>query len=408
MLRRVFFPTLFVAALLLAAWIAVGDPWARRVEPQVRTSLTVSQLLGGPADSVFDRAVNPRPFNFPLDHGPHPDFRTEWWYLTGNLEGPEGRPFGFQFTLFRSALRPGDEPSDPRASRSVSSWRARQLYMGHLAITDGSGGSFFAFERFARGAGGLAGATAEPFRVWLEDWELAGASDESGDIFPLRLKGEEEGVGLALSMVPAKPLVLQGDSGLSQKGPEAGNASFYYSFTRLEAQGRIVLGGDTFQVSGLAWMDREWSTSALSPGQVGWDWFALQLEDGSDLMYYQLRRRDGTSDPLSRGILVDGEGKGVLLRSTDVQLNVRDEWTSPLDGTVYPSGWQLSVPGQELILVIQPLLQGQELDLSFRYWEGAVRAIGTRGGKEIQGNGYVELTGYSDPPSRMGTDLQRR
>jgi predicted secreted hydrolase len=301
---------------------------------------------------------------------------------------------------------------------SVSIWRSSQLYMGHLAVTDGRGETFHAFERFSRGGGGLAGSQASPFRAWIEDWELTGPAEEpplpsvlekeGGGLFPLELIAQEEGVGLALTFRPAKPLVLQGDRGLSQKGPEEGNASFYYSFTRLEALGDLLLGTDTVAVTGQAWMDREWSTSALSTGQVGWDWFALQLDDGSDLMYYQLRLEDGQADSLSKGILVEESGEGTALTSDQVALEVTHVWVSPLDGTTYPAGWDLSVPDQDLALSIEPLFPDQELNLTFRYWEGAVRVLGTRGGREVEGRGYVELTGYADTPLGSVAKLQRR
>jgi predicted secreted hydrolase len=393
-----------LAAALLAfgvmayALLRAGDA----AEDQLpRAFLSVSDVLGGPADSGYARALEPRPFEFPRDHGPHPEFRTEWWYLTGNLDDAGGRPFGFHFTLFRSALRPPGA-----AGESVSAWSTDQVYMGHLAVTDGAGERFHAFERFSRGALELAGATWDPFRVWLEDWELRGpvegamalAEPLKGapgmEIFPLGLRAWEEGVGLDLSFAPSKPMVLQGDEGLSQKGPELGNASHYYAFTRLSASGFLVLGPDTIPVRGSAWMDREWSTSALSPEQVGWDWFALQLEDGYDLMYYQLRREDGSADPLSKGSLVDPAGAKSLLRQGDVVLEVLEVWRSPLDGAGYPARWRISVPHRELTLEVAPLLPHQELDLTFRYWEGAVRVVGTREGRPVVGRGYVELTGY--------------
>jgi len=377
-----------------------------------RASLSVADVLGGSADSGFARALEPRPFEFPRDHGPHPDFRTEWWYLTGNLHDSRGRRFGFHFTVFRSALRPPGASGEPR-----SAWSTDQVYMGHLALADSAGGRFHAFERFSRGALGLAGASAEPFRVWLDDWELRGLVEEGAphpdgggemkdlpealrgaqgiEIFPLGLRAMEEGVGLDLSLLPAKPMVLQGEAGLSQKGPEPGNASHYYAFTRLTASGRLFLGNDTVQVQGAAWMDREWSTSALSPGQVGWDWFALQMEDGYDLMYYQLRREDGSADPLSKGSLVDPLGGMIPLHSGDVRLDVLETWRSPLDGAVYPVRWRLRVPSRDMTLEVAPLMRDQELDLTFRYWEGAVRVSGTREGRPMTGRGYVELTGYA-------------
>ena len=398
---------LALLALLVGAVFAIGG-WGSRQDPEVKTSLTVAQLLGEAADASFARALKPRPFQFPEDHGPHPDFRTEWWYVTGNLSDPDGNPYGFQLTIFRSALSPPNaEPEVPSRGAS-SAWRADQVYMGHLALTDGKNDAFHAFERFSRGAGGLAGATAQPFRVWLEDWEMTGPAEQGVDIFPLHLRAFERDVGISLTLNPAKPLVLQGDAGLSQKGPEPGNASFYYSFSRLEASGEINLGGQTARLAGLAWMDREWSTSALSPGQVGWDWFALQLDDGSDLMYYQLRLKDGSADPLSKGILVGPAGEASVLESSEVQLEVSDRWKSPLDGSEYPSGWRLAVPSEDLVLDLTPVLADQELNLSFRYWEGAVRVTGALQGQAIGGKGYVELTGYTDQGTRSRSGRMSR
>lgn len=390
---------LALLVILIAAVFATGD-WGSRRGDQVQTSLTVAQLLGGPADAAFARALKPRPFRFPEDHGPHPEFRTEWWYVTGNLSDADGNPYGFQLTFFRNALRPPGAERELPPRGASSAWRADQVYMAHLALTDGKNGAFHAFERFCRGAGGLAGASARPFRVWLEDWEMAGPA-QGEDIFPIHLRAFERDVGISLTLDSAKPLVLQGDAGLSQKGPEPGNASFYYSFSRLEASGEIDLGEQTARVVGLAWMDREWSTSALSPGQVGWDWFALQLDDGSELMYYQLRLKDGSADPHSKGILVWPAGEASVLQSSDVQLDVSDRWESPLDGSEYPSGWRLAVPSEDLVLDLSPVLSDQELDLSFRYWEGAVRVTGTLRGRAIGGKGYVELTGYADQSTRI-------
>jgi predicted secreted hydrolase len=389
---------------------------------ELRTTLAVSDILGTGGEEGFARALEPRPFRFPRDHGPHPDYRTEWWYVTGNLEGPSGEAYGFQLTVFRSALA-------PEAPSGSSSWTTNQVFMGHFALTDVRGGSFRAFERFARGAQGLAGAEAEPFRVWLEDWVLEGPTgggaargrrtsqpgsaspglgSGSQGIFPLRLTAGQEDRRISLDLQPGKPMVLQGDRGLSQKGPEPGNASYYYSFTRLEAQGTLVLGEEEIPVRGQAWLDREWSTSALSQGQVGWDWFALQLSDGRDLMYYQIRRADGTADPGSKGVLVGADGSVKPLTSRMVELRVLDRWESPRGGHHYPSRWRLFLPGEGLDLEIVPLLADQELNLTFRYWEGAVRVTGTQALSSLAGRGYVELTGYGDPvPSERARSMGR-
>jgi predicted secreted hydrolase len=374
-----------VAVMLLAACGGDGADG-----PRAGARLSLSETLAGADTAGYERALEIRDFTFPADHGPHPEFRTEWWYVTGNLTGEDGRPFGFQFTIFRSALA-------PTAPALASTWATNQAFMGHFTLTDVTAGTFRAFERFARGAGGLAGAGlgAEGLRVWIEDWSLTGAQE--GDGFPMRMTASEDGVSLDLRLDAGKPVVFQGDRGLSQKGAEPGNASYYYAHTRLPASGTVVIDGETFAVSGLAWMDREWSTSALSGDQVGWDWFSLQLDDGWEVMVYQLRLADGSADPLSDGVLIDPDGRKVPLEwGADVRLEVTGSWTSPIDGARYPSGWRLVVPDRGVDLAIDPVLEDQELDLAFRYWEGSVRVSGTgAGGVPVNGLGYVELTGYA-------------
>ncbi len=336
----------------------------------------------------YARAVEPRSFVFPDDHGAHPAFRTEWWYVTGNVSAPDGRDFGFQFTVFRSSLAP--TPPD-----LASAWATNQAYMAHLAVTDADGRRFRAFERFARGSVGLAGVHADPFRVWLEDWSLSGPP-AGGDFFPLQLQAGQDGVALDLSFSAGKGRVLQGRDGLSQKGPEPGNASYYYSHSRMPTSGTVAFGADTVQVTGAAWLDREWSTSSLSAGQVGWDWFALQMDDGWDLMVYQLRNADGSAHSLSDGVLIDpAGGRHPLAWGRDIQVTPTGQWISPRDGSVYPSGWTIAIPGRNWAVDVTPVLADQELDLAFRYWEGAVRVSGQIDGGPASGRGYVELTGYA-------------
>jgi predicted secreted hydrolase len=215
--------------------------------------------------------------------------------------------------------------------------------------------------------------------------------------FPLRLRAQGADVGIDLTVRPEKPMVLQGNQGLSQKGPGVGNASYYYSYTRLATEGTLVAGGDTLSVTGQSWLDREWSTSALGPNQVGWDWFSLQLDDGRDLMYYQLRNKDGSASRFSEGTLVAPDGATQKINRADVSLEVLDTWTTP-DGThTYPVEWTLRIPSKDLSLRIVPLFPQQELEVSVRYWEGAVRV--RDGDGNLLGTGYVELTGYGDSPA---------
>ena len=384
------FPLLALSSLLMLP--ACSDAPAGRA---IDSGLALAEAMGGDTTGYL-RAGTVRDFVFPADHGPHPGFKTEWWYYTGNLNAVDGRHFGFQFTLFRSALIPPASVDDARAS----DWSAEDLYMGHFAVSDVGDERFYAFERFSRGAAGLAGAQAAPFRVWLEDWEATVAVPGDSTAFPMRVRAAEDGIALDLVLTQTKPFVYQGDRGLDPKGDEPGNASYYYSATRLAAEGTVTVAGETFDVAGLAWMDREWSTSALGPDQVGWDWFALQLDDGRELMYYQLRRNDGTADPESDGVLVAQDGTKTPVARDDVALEVLDTWTSPLGGT-YPSSWRLRVPSQALDLTVTPYFEAQELDVSVRYWEGAVRVEGMAGGQPVAGDGYVELTGYGDEARRV-------
>jgi len=345
----------------------------------------LSQLLGAGNNDGFEKAVETRAFTFPKDHGPHPGFRNEWWYLTGNLDDENGRRFGFEITFFRFALTPGNPEPD-------SNWRSNQVYIAHLAITDVDDHRFLVAQKYSRDALGLAGAQADPFRVWIDDWQLA-ASGSDNTQWQLRAADDEFGIEFSLS--PVKHPVLQGIEGLSQKSDEVGNASYYYSITRFETAGTMTIGSDEFAVSGLSWLDREWSSSALSPKQKGWDWFSLQLSDGSDLMFYNIRKTDGSQDVHSAGTWVNQNGEAGTIGSDEIDIDVTDEWRSP-DGGNYPAGWTVRLPQRNLFLTITPVLDDQELSTTVRYLEGAVDVSGERMGQPVTGRGYVELTGYAD------------
>jgi predicted secreted hydrolase len=265
--------------------------------------------------------------------------------------------------------------------------------MGHFAISDIDGSGFVARERFARGAAGLAGARAEPLKVWLEGWALDGSG--SGDGFPFTLFAEDDSIAIDLVLSEGKGIVLNGDRGLSQKGTEPGNASYYYSLPRMPTSGSVRVGSERFDVVGESWLDREWSTSLLGDAQVGWDWFSLQLDDGRELMVFRIRRADGSAAAESEGVLIDRDARSTRLAwGTDIQVEELSSWKTP-DGTAdYPSMWIIRIPEEELELEIEPLLADQELRLAFRYWEGAVRISGSGPEGPVSGRGYVELTGY--------------
>ena len=335
-------------------------------------------------DKGFARALKPREFTFPSDHGPHNPYRSEWWYFTGNLKDPHGRQFGYELTFFRFALK-------ANMTESKSAWRTNQLYMAHLALTDVEKGQFYTDERVSRAGNDLAGASNTKYHVWLYDWS---AKTEGEVDFPLRLKAKTDDFAIDLLLTSQKNYVLQGDQGLSQKSPEPGNASYYYSYPRLATEGAVSVAGNKFSVIGASWMDREWSTSALSDEQSGWDWFALQLSDNSELMFYQLRRKDGQPDSNSSGTFVLADNSKISLKQHDVTIKSLDSWKSPHSKITYPSRWHVAVPVQNLELEVVPLINDQELNVSYRYWEGAVSVKGTKNGKPISGQGYVELAGY--------------
>ena len=337
----------------------------------------VVQALSGNNTTGFARADAPRNFVFPDDFGPHPQFQTEWWYYTGNLSGEDGREFGYQLTFFRRAL-------DPDKIKRESMWATSQIYFAHFALTDVEGGEFYSSERWSRGAAGLAGAQTKPFQVWIDNWSI------EGDDKSFRLKAQDGSVSIDLLLNPLKAEVLQGNKGLSQKSKDLGNASYYFSQTRIESSGSISIEEQKFEVSGLSWLDREWSTSALGEDQEGWDWFSIQLDDGREIMLYQLRLKGGGIDPFSSGSLVGVQGDVTPLKAKGFKIEVLDTWKSPETGTVYPSKWQISIPKHDIKLTVTPLLNNQELLLSFIYWEGAVKVSGDG----FSGKGYVELTGY--------------
>jgi predicted secreted hydrolase len=357
-----------------------------------------AQALSRDPAPGFERIVAPRPFVFPEDYGPHPETQTEWWYVTGNLSTEEGRRFGYQFTIFRLGLTPRERVVEG------SAWAVGDLYMAHLAVSDIADEHFMAEQRLTRPALELAGAQATPFRVWLEGWELESTGPDA--FFPLSLDAvtttletptagstiENGGVALNLVLGEGKPIVLHGDRGYSPKGANTGDASHYYSFTRMPTQGTLTINGESYSVSGDSWLDREWSTSVLSRSQRGWDWFGLQLSDGRELMLFELRS-DDPSSAVVEGTLIERDGSTHRLERSDVVLTVVDRWSSDVDGAVYPSEWQLELPNHGINLRIESAFGSQEHTEIFRYWEGSVNLTSPDG---VQvGRGYAELTGYA-------------
>ncbi|MBK9168826.1 MAG: carotenoid 1,2-hydratase [Bryobacterales bacterium] len=325
-------------------------------------------------------------YEFPRDHFEHPDFRTEWWYYTGNLRDPRGRPFGFELVFFRQAVE--------RPAPSGSVWRPPDLYLAHLALTDIAGQRFIAHKRLNRPGPGVAGASFEQRRVWNGNWSAAW--QEPAQI----LTAIAPEFRFRFTATPIKQPYVHGLNGVSQKAGGAGKASHYVSFTRLAVEGDLSYEDSRFPVEGLAWMDHEWFTHQLESEQAGWDWFSIQLEDGRDLMLFQLRRKDGSIDPYSAGSVIFTDGRGRHLRREQFTLEPLRLWTSPKTGTRYPVEWRISVPGERLDLRAAAAVDGQELAdagaAGINYWEGAVRYEGS-----ARGAGYLEMTGY-DKPVNLG------
>lgn len=339
-------------------------------------SSAIDSLSGTEQSGDFKKAIAPRKFKFPEDGGPHEGFQTEWWYYTGNLSSKSGRPFGYQVTIFRHAIA-------DKARTGTSEWGTHQVYFAHFAISDGQTQKFHNDTRITRGALGLSGAVAEPYRIWVEDWEI------TGNFRAPVLDFQAEGMSLKLSLQSTKPEVLHGQEGLSQKSQGEGNASYYFSHTRLKTQGTIEVEGERFDVEGLSWFDREWSSSSLGPDETGWDWFSLHLDDGRELMVYQIRNQANQASAFTSGTLVAADGQSKNLERQDFEIQVHNEWKSPATQIRYPAQWTLRVPQEGIELKITPLFNNQEHQLDFVYWEGAVVVEGSHAGK-----GYVELVGY--------------
>ena len=345
-------------------------------------------VLGARDVAGYERATAAPQLSFPRDHGPHEGFRTEWWYWTGNVQDDAGRAFGFELVFFRQALRPAGEGAPRDASLA-----SREIVLAHAAVTDVAGSRFIADERLSRRDGLRAGMRVDDVgpTVWCGDWraEPVAASSSPDRFPPMRLRARSEAFAFDLVVEAQKPIVLQGDRGLSQKSSEPGNASIYYSATRLSARGTIALGGVEAKVTGSAWCDREWSTSALGDGQKGWDWFSLQFDDGRELTWYQLRRDDGSVDAHSQGTWILNDGASEKLSASEFVCEPIGAWQAADGRATYPAKWRLRCEKLGLDIEVTPRVADQELRTRVRYWEGAVDARGTSNGV-----GYLEMTGY--------------
>jgi predicted secreted hydrolase len=346
------------------------------------------------ADDPYRLALPNYRFEFPRDHFNHPEFRTEWWYYTGNLRTVEGRRFGFELTFFRQGI--------DRQPAAESVWDVRDVWMAHLALSDIEGGQFLHTERLNRSGPGVAGADLRQGRVWNGNWHaqwttfdpaVAGAGTQTLEAIADRFSFE-------LFLKTEKPPAIHGRNGVSQKAEGAGKASHYISLTRLTTSGGIILDGKRFSVEGTSWMDHEFFSHQLEANQSGWDWFSLQLEDRSELMLFRLRRTGGSVDPYSAGTYVDSQGHTTHLAASDFTVTPGRTWTSGTTGGRYPVEWTIGVPslGGFKASIRTPMAQ-QEITGGARsgttYWEGAIEVDATRRGHPLSGVGYLEMTGYA-------------
>jgi predicted secreted hydrolase len=331
------------------------------------------------------------PYSFPRDHFAHNDFQTEWWYYTGNLRAQDGHRFGYELTFFRQSVRL------PQGFEIPQTWRPDQMYLAHFAVSDLDGREFFHAKRLNRRGPGLAGAAEEKGHYWNGNWQVRW-TDQGSSVQALEAVADSG--RLQLTLKPAKPPVIHGQNGLSVKGPLPGEASQYVSFTRIASSGTLDWKGKHYQVAGSSWMDHEFFTEPSDNQLAGWDWFAVQLDSGEELMLYRLRRKDGSSEKFSSGTYVDEKGSSRFLRGSEFTLTPVELWKSAASGERYPTKWCISVPPLKLDLVEHTRLQDQELfsrePVSPTYWEGAVEYAGHMGLRNVSGVGYLEMTGYSE------------
>ena len=331
--------------------------------------------------TAFQPALPGYEFAFPRDHGTHEEYKTEWWYYTGHLTADDGKRYGFELVFFRVGVS--------RDAPLTTSWALRNISLAHFAISDIQANDFRYYEKLNRSSPFTASAAEGKLDVFNEGWRATTLPDGSWRL--VAAAGKDR---LDLTLTTRKPPAIHGENGVSVKAAGVGYASHYYSMTRLDVRGRV----NGRSCRGLAWMDHEFGSSALRENQQGWDWFSIQLDNDSELMLYQIRRRDGTPDVTSSGSLVTSDGEVIHLRHDDMRITPAGSWQSPHSGATYPMGWRVAVPKFGVDLVLRPLLRDQELvtrsSTHITYWEGAVDVTGRFGNNTARGEGYIEMTGY--------------
>lgn len=370
-MKRLLSIFLLVVVVLVIGWQLWPD------EPTASTSYAGL----GESTGDFRQAQPGKALTFPEDHGPHPGYRIEWWYLTGNLVAEDGRHFGVQWTLFRQAMT----PSDPQQSANETPWASRQLWMAHAALSTPEDHRFS--ERFARGGVGQAGVKTMPFEAWIDNWSLRAVDDTAG-FDRLMVTAEDEEFGYRLKLDAEEPLVRHGEQGFSQKSAD-GQGSMYYSQPFFRVTGEVRVDDKPVTVTGRAWLDREWSSQLLGPTQSGWDWFSLHLDTGAKLMAFRLRGGDENEDgSYLSGSWITPQGEVAPLKPEDLRLTPL-EYRS-VAGRDLPTRWRVQVPAHDLDVEVRARHPNQWMGTSFPYWEGMVEVSGSN-----EGEGYLEMTGYA-------------
>ena len=376
---------IIVLIIFIAFLIAFCFIYYQKNEKSVDTSISITSAMSE-NEKGYSKADRPIKFIFPDDHGSHNDFKLEWWYFTGNLKSKDGNKFGYQFTIFRNAL-------SPDSITIQSGFSSKQLYFSHFTISDIADNHFYYDEQYARGIKGVGSSNYNPLEIRVNDWTIKGNYNQDYSKPDFFLKAVSSvGNSIDLRLIPLKDVVLHGDSGWSKKSNDPGNASYYYSISRLLTKGKIKVNGKDYEVDGLSWFDREWSSGSLSMNQVGWDWFSIQLSDGTDIMFFKLRDKSGITD-FAKGTIIYPFAGSKNLPGEDVKIHTINYFTTN-DGIKYPSEWELEIPSESIKLIIKTQIPDQELKLAVRYYEGSINITGSNKSNLISGNGYIEMTGY--------------
>ena len=382
------------AAVLLAFFIGMALSLAHIAKQALSTqnsrNSSVSSVLSETNSAAgFAVAESPREFEFPADHFPHPNFQSEWWYFTGNLVGSNKQTYGFDLTIFRYGLS-----TDP--DTSLSPFQNSQIFLAHFAIADINRQQYLSDEKISREVVGLTGVSVAPLTIKVDNWSITQLDAQKEQ---WHIKADSGDFAMDLELNALRPIVLQGQQGLSRKSETPGNASYYYSIPKLAVDGKIRLSNQTIPIAGTAWFDREWSTSVLESGQIGWDWFGLHIAEDMELMYYQIRQANGKPASQNHGVLILDNGAREIKLGSEVQLKPLAYWTSKKTRARYPIKWQLTSAEHALDLTISAKFNDQQWDGTFIYWEGAVTTTGVFQNKPINGEGFLEMTGY-DTSSR--------